>query len=77
MKPSQILALYNKSIRRLTKYIKLDLEKKVESKLGLKPKINQQVNFDPIKSNTKELIGTLKHRSGQKTAQGQRKFKQN
>lgn len=56
---NQILALYNKTIKRLTASIKKSFEQKVEQKLGF---VNKNVETVPLNMATEEIIGNLERK---------------
>lgn len=72
---SQILALYNKSIKRLTKYIKIDFDKKFENKLGFGNKKNKNT-LEPLKTDSDQIIGKLNSKFAAKNLK-KKKFKKN
>ena len=56
---SQILALYNKTIKRLYNFIKDTVEEKVGRELELGDSTKDQPILQPLKADTEELIGNL------------------
>lgn len=57
---NQILALYNKAIRRLTNQIKVDFNKKAEKNLNFSKRL---IDSTPLKTETEDLVGKIqKHK---------------
>lgn len=52
----QILALYNKAVKRLTNCVRKDMKKDVENSLGFANNIQESI---PLNPNTEEIIGDL------------------